>query len=156
MSSESYTDMCGFVTTVVRYTGESGIGHGGPEPGSAADAEDKRIEAAELERSVAAERRAAGEPRRPILTHTFEYRLSGSEAAEESWPLPPCRPSPSGFIVAITSVRTYLTRVTAAGSAIGGVEVHAELRPSGIFCTAQLSDFGAADLVVVQVEVALY
>jgi hypothetical protein len=29
-------------------------------------------------------------------------------------------------------------------------------RQDGIFCTAQLRDFGAGDLVVVQVEVAVY
>jgi hypothetical protein len=36
------------------------------------------------------------------------------------------------------------------------LEVHAELREGGIFCTVQLGDFGAGDLVVVQIEVALY
>jgi hypothetical protein len=58
-------------------------------------------------------------------------------------------------------VRIYLTREGELGatSAIGGMEVDAELRPAGIFCTARLSDFGASDLVVVRVEVvevALY
>jgi hypothetical protein len=65
---------------------------------------------------------------------------------------------PADAILAIQSVRAYLTREgeLVATSAIGGVEVDAELRPAGIFCTAQVSDFGAGDLAVVRVEVSLY
>jgi hypothetical protein len=97
-------------------------------------------------------------PQKPIFTHTFEFRLCGSERAEQVVPLPGTRSCGAGRIVAIERVRTYLTRQgeAAAPSAIGGVEAHAELRPSGIVCTAQVSDFGAGDLVVVQVEVGLY
>jgi hypothetical protein len=65
----------------------------------------------------------------------------------------------AGGVLAIERVRAYLTRQGEAGaatSAIGGVEVHAELREGGIVCTVQLGDFGEGDLVVVQVEVALY
>jgi hypothetical protein len=39
---------------------------------------------------------------------------------------------------------------------IGGLEVHAELRDGNLVCAAALSDFGPGDLVVVQVEVAVY
>jgi hypothetical protein len=102
---------------------------------------------------------AAAAPRTPLLRHTFEFRLSGSETQEQSLPLAEGSSSrPAGAILAIQSVRTYLTRegALAATSAIGGVEVDADLRPGGIFCTARLSDFGASDLVVVRVEVALY
>ena len=89
--------------------------------------------------------------------HTFEFRLSGSETEEQAAPISSLA-WPSDFIVAIERVRTYVTRQgeAAAASAIGGVEVHAELRPGGIFATAQLSDFGTGDLIVVQVEVGLY
>ena len=64
----------------------------------------------------------------------------------------------AGAVPAIQSGRTDLTREgeLVGTSAIGGVEVDAELRAVGICCTARLSDFGPGDLVVVQVEVALY
>jgi hypothetical protein len=41
-------------------------------------------------------------------------------------------------------------------SAVGGLEVRAQLRDDGILCMAQLSDFGPGYLVVVQVDVALF
>jgi hypothetical protein len=102
---------------------------------------------------------AAAGPRAPLLRHTFEFRLSGSETHEESLPLAEGSLSrPADAILAIQSVRTYLTREgeLAPTSAIGGVEVDAELRAAGICCTARLSDFGPGDLVVVRVEVSLY
>jgi hypothetical protein len=92
---------------------------------------------------------------RAISEHTFEFRLSGFERQEQSWP----RGAAAAPIVAIQRVRAYLTRQgepAEATSAIGGVEVHAELRGADILCTAQLSDFGPGELVVVQVEVALF
>jgi hypothetical protein len=162
MSSESqnsFTDRWGSVTTSICHTDTPGrcVGSRDPTFGLAFAAEGKLIDLAELERGAATAPRAAVGQREPILTHTFEFRLSSSEGAEESLPLPPYGPAPSGF-VGITSVRTFLTRhgEAAATSAIGGLEVHAELRQGGIWCTAQLSDFGAGDLVVVQVEVALF
>ena len=66
---------------------------------------------------------------------------------------------PAALIIAMHGVRAYLTRTgepAAAGSAIGGVEVGAELRAGGIVCRVSVSDFGPDDLVVVQVEVALF
>jgi hypothetical protein len=92
---------------------------------------------------------------RGITEHSFEFRLSGSERQEQSWP----RVVAAAPIVAIRRVRAYLTRQgepAEAMSAIGGVEVHAELRGTDILCTAQLSDFGPGDLVVVQVEVGVF
>jgi hypothetical protein len=73
-------------------------------------------------------------------------------------PLPGSNSWAANRVVAMERARAYVTRQgeAAAPSAIGGVEVHAELGPSGIVCTAQVSDFGAGDLVVVQVEVGLY
>jgi hypothetical protein len=102
---------------------------------------------------------AAAVPRKPILTHTFEFRLSGSETQEQVVPLSGSKSWAAGGVLAIQRVRTYLTRqgvAAAATSAIGGVEVHAELCEGCIFCTVELGDFGAGDLIVVQVDVALY
>jgi hypothetical protein len=93
--------------------------------------------------------------RRGITEHTFEFRLSGFERQEQSWP----RGVAAALIVAIRRVRAYLTRhaePAEATSAIGGVEVHADLRGADILCTAQLSEFGPGDLVLVQDEVALF
>jgi hypothetical protein len=59
----------------------------------------------------------------------------------------------------IARVWAYVTRNSEpaeATSAIGGVEVHAELRGTDMLCTAQLSDFGPGDLVVVQVEMGVF
>jgi hypothetical protein len=98
-------------------------------------------------------------PRKPFLAHTVEFRLSGSEMQEQVVPQSGSKSWAAGRVLAIERVRTYLTRqgeATADTRTIGGVEVHAELREGGIFCTVQLGDFGAGDLVVVQVEVALY
>lgn len=99
------------------------------------------------------------EPRTPSLAHTFEFGLSGSETQEQSLPLSEGSVWKPDAVVAIQSVRAFLTRdgePVPAASPINGVEVDAELRPGGIFCTAKLSDFGPADLVVARVEVALY
>jgi len=96
-------------------------------------------------------------PRPSRLTHTFEFRLSNSETQEQCLPLSPAYP-PSGFVLATPSVRAYLTRTNdpaAPSSAIGGVEVQAELRGAAIVCRASLTDFSPGDLVVVQVDVAL-
>jgi hypothetical protein len=67
---------------------------------------------------------------RAISEHTFEFRLSGSERQEQSWP-----GGVAAAIVAIRRVRTYLTRhgePAEATSAIGGVEVRAERRGADI------------------------
>ena len=72
-------------------------------------------------------------------------------------PLSPEFP-PAAFILVTPSVRAYLTRTNdpaASSSAIGGVEVQAELRGNAIVCRASLADFSPGDLVVVQVDVAL-
>ena len=44
----------------------------------------------------------------------------------------------------------------AARTAIGGVEVQSRYDGGGVVCTAQLSEFDPTDLVVVQVELAVY
>ncbi len=67
------------------------------------------------------EPRAALTPAQPRLTHTFEFRLTGSETQEQ------CVPVGSGLsltepLLATEGVRAYLTRTgepTAASSAIG-------------------------------------
>ena len=106
-------------------------------------------------RNDSAPRGTAGAPRetaRSAARHTFEFRLAGSETQEQAWP----GGGPAAGQVAIQRVRTYLSRAGAAPadpSAIAGLEVHAERRAAGIVCTAQLSDFGPAETVVVQVEV---
>jgi hypothetical protein len=96
-------------------------------------------------------------PHRPGLRHTFEFRLTGSETQEQCLPLSPAFP-PAEFILATPNIRAYVTRTVepaAASSAIGGVDVKAELRGTAIVCRASLTDFGPGDLVVVQVDVAL-
>ena len=96
-------------------------------------------------------------PAQPLHAQTFEFRLSGSEAQEQSVALGAV--GRGGAIVATRCVRAYLTRsgdAGAASSVIGGFEVHAELRDGQLVCSAALSDFGPGDLVVVQVEVAVY
>jgi hypothetical protein len=95
---------------------------------------------------------AASETPRPAARHTFEFRLGGSETQEQGWP----GGGPRAGQVAIQRVRAYLSRPgadPADPSVIAGLEVHAERRAAGIVCTAQLSDFGPAETVVVQVEV---
>ncbi len=94
----------------------------------------------------------------PRLTHTFEFRLTGAETQEQCVPLAAAL-GPAACFLGTTAVRAYLTRTAdpaAASSAIGGVEVAAELHAGSIVCRASLSDFGPGDLVVVQVEVALF
>jgi hypothetical protein len=96
-------------------------------------------------------------PKQRRLTHTFEFRLTGSETQEQCLPLSPEFP-PAEFILATPSVRACVTRIqdpAAASSAIGGVEVQAELRAGAIVCRASLADFSPGDLVVVQVDVTL-
>jgi YD repeat-containing protein len=92
----------------------------------------------------------------PTLVHTFEFRLVGTETQEQTLTL-------SGMTgraaVAIAAVRLSLTRTGEAAtevSPIGGIEVHAELRDGAAVCRAGLSEFAAGDLIVVQVDVALY
>jgi hypothetical protein len=112
MSNESCFDADGFgsVTTTMCHSDSQGtsIEDQGLMSGSAFEAEGELVDAAALERG------GATGSRKPILTHTFEFRLSGSEGAEQSRPLPP--PAPPGLIVAIRSVRTYLTRQRKKGT----------------------------------------
>jgi YD repeat-containing protein len=49
-------------------------------------------------------------PRKPFLTHTFEFRLSGSEMQEQVVPLSRSKSWAAGGVLAIERVRTYLTR----------------------------------------------
>ena len=76
---------------------------------------------ADLERGGAEAQRAAAAPGTPIVTHSFEFRLSGSEGMEQSLALDLAKIPRAGLILAIRSVRTYLTRQgepMAAASAI--------------------------------------
>jgi hypothetical protein len=95
------------------------------------------------------------------ITHTFEFRLSASEQQVQSIGL---RANPQGYraIAGIRHVRAFITREgeSAAGSrGIGGVEVWTETRPQArpatLECFARLSDFDAAEFVVVQVDVVI-
>ncbi len=107
---------------------------------------------------IHAEPPPARTPAQPRLTHTFEFRLTGSLWQEQIIPVAATL-GPAACFLATTAVRAYLTRTAdpaAASSAIGGVEVTAELGAGGIVCRASLSDFGPGDLVVVQVNVALF
>ena len=91
-----------------------------------------------------------------LSAHTFEFRLSGSEEQEQSLELPPI-PRGDGFVVGASQVRSFVTRDPgAADAAIGSIEVRTEVRAQRLVCSARLSDFGPADLVVVQVEGPVY
>jgi hypothetical protein len=93
----------------------------------------------------------------PRLRHCFEVRLCGVEASEQT--LAVAAGDATTCLVAIERVRAFVTRdgqAAAAASPISGIEVQARLRNGLVACTAQLSDFPPGDLVVVQVEVALY
>jgi hypothetical protein len=79
---------------------------------------------------------------------------SGAETHVQAVPL-----DGGGARVAATAVDAYLTGATgdsAPASAIGGVDVRAELRDGQVVCTAGLSGFGAGDLVVLRVDVAIF
>jgi hypothetical protein len=92
-----------------------------------------------------------------VLTHAFEFRLAGSETQERRLALVNLRLDE--LVVAITAVRAYVTRHgegVSGTSPIGGVEVRATLDQRGIVCTASVSDFAGGDLVVVQVDVAVF
>ena len=100
---------------------------------------------------------SATAPCTPCRRHCFEFRLCGSERQQQSLALDGCRGAAP--IAAIERLRAFLTGAgpsAAAASAIGGIEVYLEAGPGGVVCTAQLSDFKAGDLVVVQVDVAVY
>jgi hypothetical protein len=93
----------------------------------------------------------------PCLRHCCEFRLCGTESKEQTIALDGI--GSTGLIAAIERVRAFFTREGASGapaSAIGGVEVHAELRGGALVCAVQLSDFTSQDLVVVQVDLAVY
>jgi hypothetical protein len=93
----------------------------------------------------------------PVHDHTHEFRLSGSRRAQAFISLP--FDVPDDIVVAITGVRVSVARPSdsaLASSPIGGVEVKAELHDENIVCSAEVSDFAKGDLVVVQVDVAVY
>jgi YD repeat-containing protein len=87
------------------------------------------------------------------FVHTFEFRLSSSEEAKQSIPLPHLLVS--GCLMAATkAVRMSVTRSPdRATTSIGGVEVHAEVRGKHVICVGRVTDFTADDLVVVQADV---
>ncbi len=100
-------------------------------------------------------RAAPAQRRSAALRHCFAFRLCGTETQEQTLAL--THFGRSSLIVAIERVRVYLSGAAAAPvGAIGGVEVHAVLDGRRVVCTAQLSDLPAGDLVVVEVDVAVY
>ncbi len=95
--------------------------------------------------------------RGPVFSHTQEFRLTGSGRVTAVMDLP--FDVPDEIVVAITRVRASLARPSDPGmasSAIGGVDARAEVQGDGILLSARLSDFARADLVVVQMDVAVY
>ena len=93
----------------------------------------------------------------PLVTRTFEFRLSGSETQEQALPVP--GPADRSVVVAVNNVRAYLTGSGETGvpqNTIGGIEVWAECGQGAVVCRARLSDFAAGDLVVVRADVAVY
>jgi hypothetical protein len=97
------------------------------------------------------------------VKHTFEFRLLGSEVQSQSLELP-LIPSSHCIVVVTDQVRTFVTRSgepAAASNLIGGVKVSAEQspkvpeRPECVVCTAEATDFGSGDLVVVGVDITV-
>jgi hypothetical protein len=101
--------------------------------------------------------KAARKPVRPWFSDTIEMRLSGAETQER---LVPVEWAEAGRdVLALTRVRAFLTRQgepAGRSSAIGGIAVRADLQEHGILCIAESSDLGRGDLIVVQVDVAVY
>jgi hypothetical protein len=93
----------------------------------------------------------------PLVRRCCEFRLGGSQEQTQTVALDP---APAGkVIVAIERLRAYLAGDGTAGapaSPIGGIEVHAHWCAGQVACTARLSDFRTDDLVVVQVDLAVY
>lgn len=91
----------------------------------------------------------------PVLKRSLEFRLCGSEMQEQVLAL-------DGFsgrlIATVNNLRAYLTCCdpSTVGRAIGGVAVGVALRGAEAVCTVRLTDFAPGDLVVVQVDVAVY
>ncbi len=92
----------------------------------------------------------------PRLARTFAFRLCGAETQEQTLALEGL--GAAAAVVAIQRVQASVSGAGQAGAAmpISGIEVHADLRDGRVVCTAQVSDFAAGDLVVVQVEIAVY
>jgi hypothetical protein len=113
------------------------------------------------------------EPICRLFRHTFELRLAGSDEQRSSTFLPKIPPG-DRLLVTIDQMRTFVTRggePAAASNLIGGVEVRTGRhqgaperperlgvpeRPERLVCIAEASDFGAGDLVVVQVDVSCW
>jgi hypothetical protein len=101
--------------------------------------------------------KAARKPVQPWFSDTIEMRLSGAETQERLVPVE--RAEPGRDVLAITGVRAFLTRhgePAGRSSAIGGIAVRADLQEHGILCIVESSDFGPGDLIVVQMDVAVY
>jgi hypothetical protein len=99
-----------------------------------------------------------------LLTRTFEFRLSGSEEKRLAIDLGRVRERDC-VLVTTDRVRAFVTgsEESAAPSAvIGGIEVWTEKGPrtsersETFVCVAQATDFGANDLIVVQVDVTVH
>lgn len=100
----------------------------------------------------------------PLLTHTFEFRLSGSEVKRLTIDLPPIGEQ-GGIVVTTDRVRAFVTGSGESGApsaAIGGIEVWTEQcaktseRSETLVCVAQATDFDANDLIVIQVDVTVH
>ncbi len=93
----------------------------------------------------------------PRLTHTFEFRLTGSETQEQCVPVGSGL-SPAELLLATQGVRSTLRapRIRRQPSARSARWKWRRSCAGGIVCRASLSEFGPRDLVVVQVDVALF
>jgi hypothetical protein len=92
-----------------------------------------------------------------VLRHTFEFRLAGAEAQEQTCAVP--EPWPGAVVAAAEAVRVFVTPGAArAGPAgpIGGIEVCTALRGGRLICSASLTDLATDDVVVIQVDVAVF
>jgi hypothetical protein len=99
-----------------------------------------------------------------LFKHTFEFRLLGGEVQKSEIRLPFVPPD-ERIVVTTGQVRTFVTRggeSAAASNLIGDVEVSTEQLPKTandngkLVCTAEASDFGPGDLIVVGVDVTVY
>src|SRR5260221_9863275 len=83
------------------------------------------------------------------FVRTFEFRLSGSEEAKRSMPLPQV-PASECLMAATEAVRISVTRSPDRATArIGGVEGHAEVSSQQRICVARDTDFSPDSLAIV-------
>ena len=150
------TDPLGNVVTFT-YDANGTFLPNGPEAPIAYDADGRVGDPIEPRPPVEQSAPSALQPLQPLLRHRFSFRLSGSESQEQALPCDGLWPDQC--IVAIERIRAYVTRdaqTAPAPNTIADMQVDAQLQLGRILCIAQASDLLPTELLVVEVDVALY